>query len=434
MNKVLIISYYWPPSGGAGVQRWLKFVKYLPQEGIEPIVLTIHPEFAAYPVLDESFKKDINPELKIHKTKATDYYKLYSVFKRNKQVPHGGIPPKSKSFKIRLSLALRNHFFIPDPRIGWNKYAFKKAMEIIQKESIKTVITTSPPHSTQLIGLKVKKAFPNINWVADLRDPWTDIYFYKNLNHSRWSDRQNRKKEKMVLLKADELIVVSQGMKDLFINKGLEGNRNKIHVIPNGYDSEDFILQSKISNERATISYIGTLNDDYDISGFIDALVRISNENENRIEFQFLGQLPKNIETAIESAGLKGVLNYKGYVEHSEAVKHAFSSDLLLLVVPNVTDNKGIITGKLFEYIATGNPIICLGPKNGDAAMILREGGFGECFDYSDVNAIYEFLQRCLIEKSITSGNPTDRYKYSRKSLTNDLAKLLNRLGSETRI
>ena len=425
MKKVLIITYYWPPSGGAGVQRWLKFVKYLPSEGIEPIVLTVDPHFAAYPVIDKSFGKDIQSELKVYRTQATDYYKFYSIFQKGKKAPQGGIPSVQKSFKSKLSLALRNHLFVPDPRIGWNKYAFKKAEDIIRAEGVEIVITTSPPHSTQLIGVALKKKYPNLKWIADLRDPWTDIYYYKDLNHSIWSDKQNRKKEKLVLQTADEIVVVSKGLKELFRNKGVEIQPEKIHVVSNGYDHDDFALLSKATLKKSTISYVGTINDSYDISGFLKGLRKLSFENKGQISFQFVGQLSADVEFEIKNSGLNSILQNKGYVEHAKAVEFIFSSDVLLLVIPKVEGNKGILTGKLFEYIATGNPILCIGPKDGDASKVISEGGFGECFDYSDSEGIYLYLRRALIEKSIESSPIEQREKYTRENLTKELAKLI---------
>ncbi|MBA4322070.1 MAG: hypothetical protein C0408_04570, partial [Odoribacter sp.] len=177
MAKVLIITYYWPPGSGAGVQRWLKFSKYLPEFGIEPVILTVDPEYAAYPATDKSLQTEISNDLKIHKTRATDYFRIYK--KDKTKIPSAGFASNSdKGLKSKILRFIRGNFFIPDPRKGWNKYAFRKACEIIDNEGIKIVITTSPPHSTQLTGLKLKKKYPYIKWISDLRDPWTDIYYY----------------------------------------------------------------------------------------------------------------------------------------------------------------------------------------------------------------------------------------------------------------
>ena len=177
--------------------------------------------------------------------------------------------------------------------------------------------------------------------------------------------------------------------------------------------------------KKSTISYVGTINDSYDISGFLKGLRKLSFENKGQISFQFVGQLSADVEFEIKNSGLNSILQNKGYVEHANAVEFIFSSDVLLLVIPKVEGNKGILTGKLFEYIATGNPILCIGPKDGDASKVISEGGFGECFDYSDSEGIYLYLRRALIEKSIESSPIEQREKYTRENLTKELAKLI---------
>jgi len=176
MQKVLIVTYYWPPGSGAGVQRWLKFSKYLPRHGWEPVILTIDPDYAAWPVTDVSHSGEIPDSLRVYKTISTDFFRLYR--KDKTKIPSAGFAGDGKKGLSGIILRfIRGNFFIPDPRRGWNRHAFRKACEIIQSTGIKNVITTSPPHSTQLIGLKLKRKYPDINWIADLRDPWTDIYY-----------------------------------------------------------------------------------------------------------------------------------------------------------------------------------------------------------------------------------------------------------------
>jgi len=178
MQKVLIVTYYWPPGSGAGVQRWLKFSKYLPQYGWEPFILTVDPQYAAYPSIDSTLEKEIPVNVKVFRTKATDWFRIYS--KNKSKIPTAGFANNyDNSFKGILFRFLRGNLFIPDPRKGWNRFALRKALEIIEKEGITCIVTTSPPHSTQLIGMKLKRRYPGIRWIADLRDPWTDIYYYK---------------------------------------------------------------------------------------------------------------------------------------------------------------------------------------------------------------------------------------------------------------
>ena len=174
MQKVLIVTYYWPPGSGAGVQRWLKFSRYLPQYGWDPFILTVDPQYAAYPAIDNSMTSEVPENLNVHKTKANDFFRYYK--KDKSRIPSSGFASdEEKGFKSLITRFIRGNFFIPDPRRGWNGYAFKKACEIIESQKINHVITTSPPHSTQLIGLKLKRKYPAIKWIADLRDPWVSV-------------------------------------------------------------------------------------------------------------------------------------------------------------------------------------------------------------------------------------------------------------------
>ena len=195
MKKVLIITYYWPPSGGSGVQRWLKFSKYLPEFGIEPIVLTVDPDFATYPSIDTTLELEVSDSIRVYRTKAKNPLEVYQKIRR-KPAPQSGFAGEKKSGLLdKIFRFIRGNVFLPDARIGWNPYAFEKAKQLIKELNINTVITTSPPHSTQLIGLRLKKEF-TIQWIADLRDPWTEIYYNKELFRTNWAERQDAKMEK----------------------------------------------------------------------------------------------------------------------------------------------------------------------------------------------------------------------------------------------
>ncbi|HOU97007.1 MAG TPA: glycosyl transferase family 1, partial [Bacteroidales bacterium] len=209
MNSVLIITYYWPPGAGAGVQRWLKFSKYLPDFGWEPLILTVDPQYAQYPATDESLLKDVSEKSKVFKTPAVNYFRLAS--KDKSRIPSAGFANQDKKGPVQwLMRFIRGNFFIPDPRKGWNRFAFKKACEIINNENVERIITSGPPHSTHLVGLKLKKKFPDILWIADFRDPWTDIYYYKEFYHTFPARLLDRHYEKTVLTNADKIITVGE--------------------------------------------------------------------------------------------------------------------------------------------------------------------------------------------------------------------------------
>ena len=429
MKKVLIITYYWPPSGGGGVQRWVKFAKYLRKFNIEPIVLTVDPNYASYAIIDESLKKELPTNLNVFTTKSIEPFNIYKKFTSKKEIPFGGFAnEENPGITQKISRFIRGNFFIPDARIGWNSYAYKQAVSLINTFNIKTVITSSPPHSTQLIGLKLKKNF-NIHWIADLRDPWTDIYYYNQMYHSTLAKKLDKKKEFDVLDNADNVIVVSRAIKKLFASKITSSQTEKIVVISNGYDSDDFKSDSKTDNNLFTITYTGTLADNYNIDGFLKALISVINEvGKSKIKLQFVGRVSKKYRDIIEDSILQPICNFEGHVAHKESISFLVSANALFLAIPDEPNNEGILTGKLFEYLASRKPIIGVGPAEGDAAAIIKECNAGSMFEYSEETSIANYITE-LYKKWIASPNNIidgEAYKnYSRENLTKKLVKLI---------
>lgn len=421
MNKVLIVTYYWPPSGGAGVQRWLKFAKYLPEFGWEPIILTVDPHDAAYPVIDYSLNKDLPPDLRVYTTRATDYFTVYK--KDKSKIPAAGFANSvDNTLKGKLLRFIRGNFFIPDPRKGWNKYAFRKAADLIESLNIKHIITTSPPHSTQMIGLKIKKKYPEIKWIADLRDPWTDIYYYKQFYPTFFSKRIDANYEKRVLKNSDKIITVGSSLKNIFSSKQ-KGIESKIEVITNGYDENDFKGIESKNPLKLTLTYVGTLSDIYPVDGLVQALKKLKQERMD-YALRFVGSVSEKTRQVILSDIPDTAVEFLPYVIHIEAVKYMLSSTILLLIIPSHQSNKSILTGKLFEYLATGKPILCLGPTDGDAALIIKSIGAGSVFNYNDSDAIRQFLIQT--SGKITQPPGTGKLMYSRKELTRRLSMILN--------
>jgi glycosyltransferase involved in cell wall biosynthesis len=421
MNKVLIVTYYWPPSGGAGVQRWLKFSKYLPEFGWDPVILTVDPEYAAYPVTDYSLKEDFPSSVIVYRTPAINYFDIYK--KDKSKIPNAGFANSlDNTLKGKMLRFIRGNFFLPDPRKGWNKYAIRKAFELIETEGIQNIITTSPPHSTQLIGLKIKKKYPTINWIADLRDPWTDIYYYKQFYPtfiSKWIDL---KLEKSVLKKADSLVTVGASLKKLFSLK-VRGTESKMEIITNGYDEEDFSGITATVPAKFTITYVGTLSDIYPVEGFLDALHAFK-EKGNDLMLRFIGTVSQYQKNLIQSKCGDSTLEFIPYVDHPEAIKYLLKTTALLLIIPDHQSNKSIITGKLFEYIASDKPIVCIGPVDGDAAEIIRSTGHGMVFSYNDSKGICQYLLSLISE--ITFIEKISSLVFSRRELTRKIIPLLS--------
>jgi glycosyltransferase involved in cell wall biosynthesis len=422
MKKVLIITYYWPPSGGAGVQRWLKFAKYLPEFGWQPIVLTVDPQYASYPQRDESLLSEVEPNCLVYTTKSFELYNLYKTISGKKEVPYGGFANDSKEGIFqKVSKFLRGNFLLPDPRKGWNRYALKKAIELIGQYNIDTVVTTSPPHSTQLTGLKLKQKF-NIRWIADLRDPWTDIYYYSQFNHTPWARRIDRNYERSVVENADILVTVSEDVKRLFAEKSELAVADKIAVIPNGFDGDDFTMPVVQTEKRKIITYTGTISDAYDVECLLKAMSRLDDQLKAGLLIRFVGKVPPSVEHQFRATGLE--LEFVGYVDHPKSIEYLFRSDLLLLVIPKVKNNRGILTGKFFEYLASRKPILAIGPTDGDLAKIVQETQCGKLFDYDDTEGILMYMQHQLSGTGDIVNSELAN-QYSRKELTRKMVQFL---------
>ncbi len=424
MKKVLIITYYWPPSGGAGVQRWLKFAKFLPEYGWQPVILTVDPRYATYPQRDESLFAEVDSNCMVYTTKSFELYNFYKALSGKKEVPYGGFANESKDgLPQKIAKFLRGNFLLPDPRKGWNKYAFRKAAELIREFNIDTVVTTSPPHSTQLIGLKLKKQF-QINWIADLRDPWTDIYYYNQFYHTFFARKTDQNFERQVLENADKLITVSEDVKRLFAQKSVRPVASKTFVIPNGFDEEDFRIRPELKETKKVVTYSGTISEAYDISGLLQALNQLNKSLKSQILVRFVGNVSSAIAERFRSTQVE--VELVGYVDHTKSIEYLLRSNLLLLVIPKVKNNRGIITGKFFEYLASQKPILAIGPTDGDLAEIIQQTRCGKLFGYEDSNGISEFISGMSYEEQVLA-NQEIVNQYSRKALTQQVADLLDR-------
>ena len=432
MNNVLIITYYWPPSGGAGVQRMLKFVKYLHLLGVKITVITVDPLMASYQLTDDSFISDIPDEINVIKTKTFEPFNLYKSLGSKKEIPHSGFANETNpGFFQKASRFVRGNFFIPDARRGWNYYAYREAIKVIKNNKIDAIITSSPPHSSQLIGLKLKERY-DIPWIADLRDPWTDIYYYKQMLHTfvaKWIDN---KYERNVLEKSDAVLVVSKFIKNMFLTKSEKLDFNKINVLPNGFDADDFSETSKPPSDKFLITYTGTFADIYDIDSLLEALQMLLQKHpEAPVELNFTGKTTGSLSDKIKKYNLDKITTFKEYVPHKESVAIILKSTILLLVIPKMDKNEGILTGKLFEYLVARKPILCIGPKHGDAAEIITECDAGTTFDYHETTLIYDFLLQNYLKWKI---NPDldlqndKNNKYSRKQLSLELYNILNNI------
>lgn len=423
-KKVLIVSYYWPPAGGPGVQRWLKFVKYLPEFGWEPIIYT--PENPSYPLLDESLVKDVPDNLQIIKTKIWEPYQLAEKLnKSNKKFKAGQFDVgENQSWKSRLSIWIRGNFFIPDARVFWVKSSIKFLKKYLIDNEIDALVTTGPPHSMHLIGLGLKKDFPNLKWIADFRDPWTGISYYKHLRLTRWADKKHHRLEKKVFQNADITLATSFTDAENFRKKGANA-----FCVTNGFDKE-IENKNKVKTSRFTLSYIGVLEQLRNPENLWLALNMLVTENlsfANNFELKFVGRIDDKILEKLKFSPLLRNINNLGYLSHSEAVEEMRDSDVLLITnFPN-DESKGIIPGKLFEYLATGKQILSFGPVGSDVAKILKETDAGQHFDYQQGEEIKNFILELFEKWKLGNLNNSAKNleQFSRRNLTQKLVEIL---------
>jgi len=427
MKKVLIISYYWPPAGGPGVQRVLKFAKYLPDFGWEPIILTVKD--GEFPAVDKSLEKGISQDCIVHKSKSIEPFKLYKKFigKKNKDEIPTFILNKSKSdnFKDKIAKWIRLNLFIPDAKIGWIPFAVSKGMDLINKNKIDLIFSSSPPQTVNLIAKKISKK-SGIPWVADFRDPWTDAFWQEGGSNRNYISHQiDKTLEKSCLVSANSITTVSSSLIKLFKNK----SQNNFTLLPNGFDSDDFDNIEKSPSRKFRINYIGYLGQNQKIDNFLDTIKSLDERLINNININFWGNIHQSIWDKIDEYKLNDIIKINSYVPHNEAIKIMTNSEILLLVIPEVQNNELIVTGKLFEYLATQNYILGIGPPNSDIVKILQETKCGHMFGYKDeLNAVLsEQMQNW--EKGIEgTANIKNIQQYSRKELACKLGELFVRV------
>lgn len=427
MKKVLIITYYWIPSGGAGVQRWVKFTKYLRGFGWEPVIYA--PENPEYPSEDYSFEKDIPKDVKVLKKPIWEPYNIYrNLFgKKGENINAGFISENKKTgLKEKLSIWIRGNFLIPDPRRFWIRPSVNYLSKYIAENKIDAIITTGPPHSMHLIGLGLKKRFPSLKWVADFRDPWTNIDFYADLNLTFFADKLHHILERKVIQRADTVLVVSSGMKDEFELL----HPQQLEIITNGYDDDDTCVEKVNMDGKFSLAHIGTLNaarNPTTLWKVLGELCAIDPQFKSDLLIRLVGKTDFSVFSEIEKNGITANVEKIDYLTHAEAIQIQQQSQVLLLLINNSNNAKGILTGKFFEYLAAHRPVLAVGPTDGDVADVLNEICAGKMVDFEDANATKEIVinyYQKYKEGNLTV-NSTSIEKYSRKELTAQLVKTL---------
>lgn len=426
MKRVLIITYYWPPNGGAGVYRWLKFSKYLPEHGWQPVVYTpSNPELTAD---DPGLLRDVHRDIEVVKRPITEPYTLYKRLtgrKKHEKVETAFLnEQKRKSWREDLALWVRSNFFVPDARVGWVRPSIAFLKDYLRDTPVDAVISTGPPHSMHLIGLGLKRAL-GVKWIADFRDPWTDIDFYQQLKLTGWADRRHRRRERMVLESADRVVTVSWSWA-----KDLEklGARD-VQVITNGFDPADVPTPAVPVDEAWSLVHLGAMSATRDCPALwerLSALCKTDPEFAARFKLRFVGPVDHSILTSIAAAGLTDRVERLGRVSHDEAMREMQRARVLLLPINDTPNMQGILPGKLFEYLGVGRPILAVGPATGDVVRVLGDGHLRLDRELSakDDARILTFFQGSDRPRT------TSHDRYSRKTLAGEVASLLGKVSA----
>ncbi|MGB0423022.1 MAG: glycosyltransferase family 4 protein [Flavobacteriales bacterium] len=432
--KLLLISYYWPPSGGAGVQRWLKFSKYLSHLGWD---ITVYcPENPEYPSIDHSLEKDLHPSIKTLKTTIWEPYSWYKRFtgsKKGENVNAGFLSESEKPKKMELlSRWIRGNFFIPDARKFWIKPSIKFLSSELAKTPVDAIVSTGPPHSMHLIAKGVADA-TNTPWLADFRDPWTNIDFYEDLMLTKSADKKHHRLEKLVCDSADALLVIGQTMKKEF---EIISPKSRIYVVPNGYDPSDQLNTQNVElDSKFSIAHIGSFSPSRNVPVLWNVLAELCEEDplfKEKLIIKLVGKVDHQVLTSIAKVGLENKIEKIPYLQHEEVIAVQKASQLLLLVANNTKNAKGILTGKVFEYLAADRPILTIGPEDGDLAHLLKKVNAAGAIDYENKSAmktsVRKFFQ--LYQQKALHAEHENISSFSREKMSQQIDLILNELIS----
>ncbi|MFB6258375.1 MAG: glycosyltransferase family 4 protein [Flavobacteriales bacterium] len=432
MKKVLIITYYWPPMGGGGVQRWLKFVKYLREYGWEPVVFTT--EGGNISIRDESLYRDIPEDVEVIRHPIREPYGIYNrlMGKKKDEGFHAGFVEKEKqegpSLMKRFTMWVRGALFIPDAKMLWIGPASRRIKKILRTRSFDAMVSTGPPHTTHIIADKVKRKHSELPWLADFRDPWTEIDFFHHLPMPKWAEKRHKKLEKRVLQRADQVVTVSWSWaKDL----GRIGAR-EVEVITNGYDEADLPSKGSVPlTESFSITHAGAFNKDRNPPALWEAMGEVAEEEEGfraSLQIRSIGPTDHVVREGVEKAGLIEDLTLIDQLPHKEVIPYLCASWVLLLPLNDTPNINGVVPGKLYEYLGVRRPILCTGKADGDAAWIVENSNAGVALDIDDRQGIKEALRTYFQgyrqgRLEVDSGSIE---AYSRRTLTGGISRLLD--------
>ncbi|MGM0612686.1 MAG: glycosyltransferase family 4 protein [Bacteroidota bacterium] len=430
-NRILIITYYWPPSGGSGVLRWVKMAKYLHKLGYEPIIYTAGN--ADYPVIDKSIGYDLPKEIKVIRKPIWEPYSLYRKFtKKHKEEKfnQGGFTSTSAGNpkKEKIALWIRSNFFIPDARRFWVKPSVKYIKKYLSENPVDIIITTGPPHSLHLIGMKLQKTCKT-PWIADFRDPWTKIYYYPELPLCNAADWLHHKLERKVLKNADSVITVG----NTIANELQAISQRPVEVIYNGYDHEEMPEVKPVNNQKFRIIHTGNISRSKNQPFFWKAIRQLLDEHEDlkdKLEIVLAGTLDYSIDEDLKKFKLTEYVHKPGYLPHHKILDLQQTASLLLLMISDTQHAKGVLTGKLFEYLASQKPIITIAPEDSDLGHVIRDCKAGKVVDFGKEKKMLNVLKNYYqdFKANELKAKSTGYEKFSRIELTKKLIVIIEQL------
>lgn len=425
MKRALIITYYWPPTGGSGVQRWVKFSKYLPSQGWQPVIYT--PENPEMQTVDKSLLGDIPDEAEIIKTHITELYGIYRSLtgKKASSSEVNIVNNQKKSLAKRIMMWIRGNFFIPDPRVSWVRPSVRFLKKYLKAHPVNVIVSTGPPHSMHLIARKVSLE-TGIPWIADFRDPWTKIFYFKHLSLTGWAKKKHEKLESQVLNDATRVVAVSPLVQEDFQSR----TSTPVELIPNGYDEEDF-EQTVEPDGFFNITHTGLFASDGNPETLWKVLAKKASQDSDfakSLRIRLVGKTDAQVIQSICDNGLKNNLVDLGYQNHQTAVREQKNATVLILPLRKEPEYKATIPGKTWEYLASGNPILGIGQKDGAMAMIVNKTHAGVVFDWDDEASIEKYIDFCWTRfKTDSFENPTEGIEqFSRRELTRKMAALMD--------
>ncbi len=423
MKKVLLVTYYWPPAGGPGVQRMVRFARLLPEFGWEPVILTV--KNGDYPARDEELIRELPADIKVYRTSAIEPYGLFRFLSgkgKSEKIPTYVLNRgKKEGFVQKTARFLRANLFVPDARIGWIPFLLRSGRKIIRQEKPDLILSSSPPHSLQLAlrSLVEKSGLP---WVCDMRDPWSDAFWEKELRRLSLTDRLNRRLERKVLSCVSCVTTVSAGLGETFVKKGAPA----YEVIHNGYED---IGGTPVPSEKFRIYYFGHLAKSQNPAPFLTLLNSLDSRQKNQIQLTFIGSVFGEYRERFQS--LEEIhCDFLDYMPKASMLELARDASLFLKIQAESGYADKSVGTKIYDYLSLRAPIMVIGGSGGVLQDMMTDTGRGRVFDIEDQTGMKSYLLHQLQNRTLPA--PTKAESENKYHVRYNVRKLAELMDSMT--